>query len=118
MDVRISRALGTNLTPLPQSYSEGLAAPEVRAVPPSGSVTSYTSPTWLPSGGWLITSVGPPNPSTRQRHPRSSDSSPKPGACLSLSPALGAQLAVSRVIVIYSRTSGQQRKRAVEASSP
>jgi hypothetical protein len=47
------------------------------------------------SEGWLTTSVGQSDPSTYQRHPRYPDSRTESGACPSLSPALGTNLALT-----------------------
>jgi hypothetical protein len=63
-------------------------------------------PTRFASGGWLTTRAELSNPSTRQRHPLS----PRPcGLCLSLSRALGAQLAIARVIAPHAATSRRKR---------
>lgn len=71
---------------------------------------SHASPTRFASGGWLTDQVGQSSPSTYQRHPLYPGSQSKPGACLSLLPVLGTPLAVTRVIVAYSRASVRKRK--------
>jgi hypothetical protein len=75
-------------------------------------------PTRFASGGWLTLPSGAVQPVNAPEAP-TIPLAPRPyGLCLSLSRALGAQLAVACVIVLSSATSRQQRKGAGQSSLP
>src|SRR5215469_4002696 len=96
----------------------GLAATQVSAVPPSGSITSHASPTRFASGGWVTGPSGAAQPVNVPEAPTIPRLRCGAGACLSLLPALSTRLADTCVIGRYSATSRQKRKGAALPPQP